>query len=482
LDHAVEGKLAVGTDLPMPHAVTERAVDEPPARRGAVQPADLERRLVEVLDLEDLAGLPVPRHDLVTHLVHRRVAGFDGMGMRPARSDDQVQLRLDPDVVHVVGRGMRFEEVAVVVELHQRARRAAFFRAEHRDHHATRHGIEGVGSREAGARGEVRDRLDELRVLGIGGDVVDEQSVREQPTSENPIGVGGIAEMVRFVPGRPGGRRGDHLSIARRRWVGVEHREEVGVLLIGVAGPDVQQGLVLAWGKAPDEYRLVRGADRRGGHHEAQRQDGEQEQQGGAVHNGTSSVNSRVRAKLPSERQGARRVAASPPSDIFHHYETLPRAGELVRLDFSGAPEIAAPPAEVWKRLLDHEFVASVAPGVESVEPIDDRHFKVISGFGVGAVKVRFQLDVELSDVKPPTSLKMSAHGKAPGSGVDVSTMLEIELIPPNRSRLKWSASSEVRGTVASVGARLLKGTAQKLTESFWDKFAARVGEAAGSK
>ena len=49
--------------------------------------------------------------------------------------------------------------------------------------------------------------------------------------------------------------------------------------------------------------------------------------------------------------------------------------------------------------------------------------------------------------------------------------------VAPDRSRLKWSASSEVRGTVASVGARLLKGTAKKLTESFWDKFAARVGE-----
>ena len=153
-----------------------------------------------------------------------------------------------------------------------------------------------------------------------------------------------------------------------------------------------------------------------------------------------------------------------------------------MRLDFSGAPEIAAPPAEVWKRLLDHEFVASVAPGVESVEPIDDRHFKVISRFGVGAVKVTFQLDVELSDVKPPRSLRMSARGKAPGSGVEVSTTLEIEPIPPDRSRLKWSASSEVRGTVASVGARLLKGTAKKLTESFWDKFAARVGEVAGGR
>jgi uncharacterized protein len=150
-----------------------------------------------------------------------------------------------------------------------------------------------------------------------------------------------------------------------------------------------------------------------------------------------------------------------------------------VRLDFSGAPEIAAPPDVVWRRLLDHEFVASVAPGVESVQAIDDRHFKVVSGFGVGAVKLKFQLDVELSDVKPPKSLKMSARGKAPGSGVEVSTTLEIEPVPPDRSRLKWRASSEVRGTVASVGARLLKGTARKLTETFWDKFAERVGQRA---
>ena len=148
-----------------------------------------------------------------------------------------------------------------------------------------------------------------------------------------------------------------------------------------------------------------------------------------------------------------------------------------MRLEFSGAPEIAAPPDVVWKRLLDHEFVASVAPGVESVTRIDDHHFKVVSGFGVGAVKVKFQLDVELSEVKPPKSLKMTAHGRAPGSGVEVSTTLEVEPVVPDRSRLKWSASSEVRGTVASVGARLLKGTARKLTETFWDMFAARVGE-----
>lgn len=148
-----------------------------------------------------------------------------------------------------------------------------------------------------------------------------------------------------------------------------------------------------------------------------------------------------------------------------------------MRLDFAGAPEIAASPEQVWQRLLDHRFVASVAPGVESVEALDDRHFKVVAAFGVGAVKLKFRLDVELSALEPPHHLKMAARGEAPGSSVTVNTDLEIEPVPPNRSRLKWSAVSDVRGTVASVGARLLKGTAKKLTESFWEKFAARVGE-----
>ncbi|PYP65931.1 MAG: carbon monoxide dehydrogenase, partial [Gemmatimonadetes bacterium] len=139
-----------------------------------------------------------------------------------------------------------------------------------------------------------------------------------------------------------------------------------------------------------------------------------------------------------------------------------------MRLEFSGAPEIAAPPDQVWKRLLDYKFVASVAPGVESVEAVDDRHFKVVAGVGVGSVKVKFQIDVELSDVVPPKRLTLSAHGKAPGSALDVRTALEVEPVAPNRSRLRWDATSEVRGTVASVGARLLKGTAKKLTEGFW--------------
>jgi carbon monoxide dehydrogenase subunit G len=147
-----------------------------------------------------------------------------------------------------------------------------------------------------------------------------------------------------------------------------------------------------------------------------------------------------------------------------------------MKLEFSGAPEITASRDLVWKRLTDPDFVAQSAPGVESVQTIDPTHFKVIAGLGVGAVKVKFKLDVELFDVVEGQRLKMRSRGKAPGSAVDVVSALEVVDAGPGRTRLEWSATSEVSGTVASVGARLLEGTARRLTQEFWTDFANRAG------
>jgi uncharacterized protein len=146
-----------------------------------------------------------------------------------------------------------------------------------------------------------------------------------------------------------------------------------------------------------------------------------------------------------------------------------------MKLEFAGSPVITATPQEVWTRLTDPDFVAASGPGVESVEALDPTHFKVISGLGVGSVKVRFRLDVELFDIIEGQRLKMRARGKAPGSAVDVLSRLELQDAGPGRTRLQWSATSELSGTVASVGARLLEGTARRLTEEFWTDFARRA-------
>jgi carbon monoxide dehydrogenase subunit G len=126
---------------------------------------------------------------------------------------------------------------------------------------------------------------------------------------------------------------------------------------------------------------------------------------------------------------------------------------------------------------MDPHFVAQSAPGVESVEAVDPTHFKVISGFGVGSIRVRFTMDVELFDVDAGKSAKMRVRGKAPGSAIDVVSKLQVDDAGSGGTQLKWSATSEVSGTVASVGARLMEGTARKLTEQFWTDFAQRVSQ-----
>lgn len=148
-----------------------------------------------------------------------------------------------------------------------------------------------------------------------------------------------------------------------------------------------------------------------------------------------------------------------------------------MKLEFSGSPEVHAPRSRVWERLMDPNFVARSAPGIESVVTVDPTHYKVVSGFGVGSIKVRFAMDVELFDVVPPSSAGMRVRGKAPGSALDVISRVELEDADSDRVRLNWSATSQVSGTVASVGARLLEGTARKLTEQFWTDFARRAVE-----
>ena len=146
-----------------------------------------------------------------------------------------------------------------------------------------------------------------------------------------------------------------------------------------------------------------------------------------------------------------------------------------MKLEFSGAPEITGSRQKVWQKLMDPDFVAASAPGVEAVERVDATHFRVISGLGIGALKVKFTLDVELFDIVDGERLKMRARGTGPGSTAEVVSALRIEDAGNQHARLRWSATSDLNGAVARMGGRVLEGTARRLTEEFWTDFARRV-------
>jgi carbon monoxide dehydrogenase subunit G len=137
-------------------------------------------------------------------------------------------------------------------------------------------------------------------------------------------------------------------------------------------------------------------------------------------------------------------------------------------MDFSGSQTIAAPIEKVWAYLLDVQQVAECAPGFQSLEVLGEEHWKAVVSVGVGAVKAKFTLDVTRPEMHEPDHMVVKARGKAPGSAVEMSGDMHLTAVDGGQTRMDWEAKVVVSGTIASVGARLLQGTAEKLTGQFF--------------
>jgi carbon monoxide dehydrogenase subunit G len=140
-------------------------------------------------------------------------------------------------------------------------------------------------------------------------------------------------------------------------------------------------------------------------------------------------------------------------------------------LHFEGTQQIKAPIEKVWQFVLDPNKVAECAPGFKSMEILADDHFKPTLVVGIGAVKATFTLDVQLEDVTPQSHAAMHGRGNAAGSAVDMKAAMDLTPVSADETTMAWTADVNVSGVIASVGARLMEGTAHKLTAQFFDCF-----------
>jgi carbon monoxide dehydrogenase subunit G len=133
-------------------------------------------------------------------------------------------------------------------------------------------------------------------------------------------------------------------------------------------------------------------------------------------------------------------------------------------MKFQGTVEIAAPRDAVWAYVADPEKVAACGPGVESVTQIDETHYKAVAKVGVGFISARFAGDMEILERQAPDRMVIKVHGQAPGSAADAVASMVLRDGSDGGTTMDWSADVTIAGTLASVGARLIEGTANKLT------------------
>ena len=138
-------------------------------------------------------------------------------------------------------------------------------------------------------------------------------------------------------------------------------------------------------------------------------------------------------------------------------------------MDFKGDVTINAPRETVWAFLTDPHQVTQCAPGLQSVEVVDDEHFKCVVRAGVGMIKGNFNFDIRWLERAAPNFARMRADGKIPGSAVAMDNTMSLEDDGNGGTIMHWTSNVRVSGTIAGVGARLMSGVADRQTKEVFE-------------
>ena len=145
-------------------------------------------------------------------------------------------------------------------------------------------------------------------------------------------------------------------------------------------------------------------------------------------------------------------------------------------MDFSGEYRIPAPRQKVWEALNDTAILQQAIPGCESLEKTSDTEMKASVRMRVGPVSAKFGGKVTLSDFDPPNSYRISGEGQGGAAGFAKGGAVVKLAEDGSDTILTYAADAQVGGKIAQVGARLIEGTAKKLADEFFSKFAELVG------
>ena len=140
-------------------------------------------------------------------------------------------------------------------------------------------------------------------------------------------------------------------------------------------------------------------------------------------------------------------------------------------MELNGQQRIAAPRQKVWDALNDARVLKACIPGCESLTQDGDNAFDATVQVKVGPVRAKFSGRVELSDIRPPESYRISGEGKGGVAGF-AKGGADVSLVEDGDGTiLNYAVKADVGGKLAQIGSRLVQSTANKYTADFFARF-----------
>jgi carbon monoxide dehydrogenase subunit G len=136
-----------------------------------------------------------------------------------------------------------------------------------------------------------------------------------------------------------------------------------------------------------------------------------------------------------------------------------------VNLEYGGEEKIPASVETVWAFVTNPEKVGRCFPDVVDVTVQDPTHLEAVVKVGVGPVRGKFKVKVEMRPDPSSHHIDLEMSGGGFGSAVDLTAGADVVEAGDGTTLLKWSGRAVPRGPIAAVGGRVLDSEARKLIE-----------------
>jgi carbon monoxide dehydrogenase subunit G len=146
----------------------------------------------------------------------------------------------------------------------------------------------------------------------------------------------------------------------------------------------------------------------------------------------------------------------------------------------SGAYRLAMPRGSAYALLQDPVILARCMPGCESLEKIGEDEYAMRMKMVLAAVSGKFDGKVRITEALSPSQFRLHVEGAGKigfMKGDGLLTLVEAE----SATDVRYEGEVHVGGTIASVGQRLIDGTAKMLIKRFFEKLSTEAVKASGA-
>jgi carbon monoxide dehydrogenase subunit G len=147
-----------------------------------------------------------------------------------------------------------------------------------------------------------------------------------------------------------------------------------------------------------------------------------------------------------------------------------------MNLEWSGQERIAAPKAAVWSFINDPAKIASCLPEVRETEIHDAHNFDATVGVSVGPVRGKFKFKIALEPGADGNHMDMEISGGGLGSVVDLVAGADLSSDGDNTTILDWKGTASMRGSIATVGGRVIDAQAHRVISTTFENVKNRLG------